>query len=231
MNTEDAAPEPSYVNGEPGRGAGRWRRLWRDLLGRTDDVFVDLLTRQVTIAVSAARTLVDAQREGRPPDEVRADIVDLEHRGDRVRTEVLTELARVLTTPIDGEDLYRLSGSIDDVLDNLRDFAIEADVYRVEPGERFVGPLAALAQGLEELASAISTLADDVQEATGAARAAKKANDARDAFHQEMGELLTGDAVTMQTLRDRELLRRLDVAGLRLASAADALISGALKRG
>jgi len=46
-----------------------------------------------------------------------------------------------------------------------------------------------------------------------------------------MGALLHGDHVTMQTLRERELLRRLDVAGLRLATAADALISGALKRG
>lgn len=63
------------------------------------------------------------------------------------------------------------------------------------------------------------------------ARAAKKANDARAAFHDEMGALLAGDEVTTQTLRHRELLRRLDVTGLRLASAADALISGALKRG
>ena len=78
---------------------------------------------------------------------------------------------------------------------------------------------------------AISRLEDDVTEAAGPARAAKKANEARDAFHDEMAELLGGGEVTMRTLRDRELLRRLDVAGLRLASAADALISGALKRG
>jgi uncharacterized protein len=211
--------------------SGGLRRLWRDLIGRSDDVFVDLLVRQVSIAVDAARTLVAAQREGRPTAEVRAELIDLERKGDEVRTEVLTELARALTTPIDGEDLYRLSGSLDDVLDNLRDFAIEADIYGVEPHERFVAPLDGLAQGLDELAGAISRLSDDVAEVAGPARAAKKANDARDAFHDEMGALLRGDEVTMQTLRVRELLRRLDVAGLRLATAADALISGALKRG
>lgn len=211
--------------------SGGVRRLWRDLTGRSDGVFVDLLTRQVAIAVEAARTLVAAQREGRPPAEVRAELTELERKGDAVRTEVLTELARALTTPIDGEDLYRLSGSLDDVLDNLRDFAVEADTYGVEPHERFIAPLDGLAQGLDELAEAIGRLYDDVAEVAGPARAAKKANDARDAFHDEMGTLLRGDEVTMQTLRDRELLRRLDVAGLRLATAADALISGALKRG
>ena len=210
---------------------GRLRRLWRDLIGRSDGVFVDLLVRQVAIAVDAAQTLVAAQREGRAPSEVRAALIDLERKGDEVRTEERTELASALTTPIDGEDLYRLSGSLDDVLDNLRDFAIEADTYGVEPNERFVAPLDGLAQGLDELAGAIGRLTDDVAEVAGPARAAKKANDARDAFHEEMGALLHGDQVTMQTLRDRELLRRLDVAGLRLATAADALISGALKRG
>lgn len=211
--------------------SGGARRLWRDLTGRSDDVFVDLLVRQVSIAVDAARTLVAAQRDGRPPAEVRDELTALERKGDRVRTEVLTELARALTTPIDGEDLYRLSGSLDDVLDNLRDFAVEADLYGVEPDERFVAPLDGIAQGLDELADAIGRLAEDVAEVAGPARAAKKANDARAAFHDEMGALLHGDEVTMQTLRHRELLRRLDVAGLRLATAADALISGALKRG
>lgn len=157
--------------------------------------------------------------------------MDLEQRGDDVRTELLRELARALTTPIDGADLYLLSGSLDDVLDNLRDFAIEMDAYGAEPDERFVAPLDALREGLEALGEAIGQLQDEVTAVAGPARAAKKANDARAAFHEGMGELLRGGEVTMHTLRDRELLRRLDVAGLRLGTAADALISGALKRG
>lgn len=211
--------------------SGRGTRWWNDLLGRSDGLFVRLLRQQTTLAAQAARTLIDAQRDGRSAGQVCKEIVDLEHAGDDVRTELLTELARALTTPIDGEDLYRLSGFIDDVLDNLRDFAVECDMYDAVPGDRFVAPLEALAQGLDELNGAIGRLEKDVAEVAGPARAAKKANDARDAFHHEMSNLLRGDAVTMETLRDRELLRRLDVAGLRLGSAADALISGALKRG
>lgn len=48
----------------------------------------------------------------------------------------------------------------------------------------------------------IGRLSDGVSDVAGPARAAKKANDARDAFHREMGVLLDGDEVTMATLRD-----------------------------
>jgi hypothetical protein len=210
--------------------SGRWRRLWHDLTGRSDELFVDLLRRQASIGAEAAQVLAAAQRDGSTPAEVRAAVVDLEQQGDDVRTELLRELAHALTTPIDGADLYLLSGSLDDVLDNLRDFAIEMDVYGAEPHERFVAPLDALREGLEELGDAIGHLQDEVAEVAGPGRAAKKANDARAAFHEGMGDLLRDGEVTMHTLRDRELLRRLDVAGLRLGTAADALVSGALKR-
>ncbi len=211
--------------------SGRWRRLWHDLTGRTDGVFVDLLRRQASIGAEAARLLAEAQHDGTTPADLRAAVVDLEQQGDRARTELLRELAHALTTPIDGADLYLLSGSLDDVLDNLRDFAIEMETYGAEPDERFVAPLDALREGLEALGEAIAQLQDEVTKVAGPARAAKKANDARTAFHEGMGELLGGGEVTMRTLRDRELLRRLDVAGLRLGTAADALVSGALKRG
>ena len=78
---------------------------------------------------------------------------------------------------------------------------------------------------------AACAVSSDASDATSAARSAKHANKARNAYHDAMCDLLHSDDVTMQTLRHRELLRRLDVAGLRLGEAADALTSGVLKRG
>jgi hypothetical protein len=210
--------------------SGRWGRVWRDLIGRSDQRFIDLLVHQVSIALAAATALRDAQDKPELPENVREEIHRLEDQGDEQRSTLLAELARALTTPIDREDLFRLSRSIDDVLDNLRDFTVELERYGAEPNERFAKPLDALARGLEELEVAIRQLGGDVTSATAASRAAKHANDARRAYHDSMGDLLHEDEVTMDTLRQRELLRRLDVAGLRLGEAADALTSGALKR-
>jgi hypothetical protein len=209
----------------------RWSRLWRDLTGRSDEVFIQLLQAQVSISLKAARALRDAQQHDELPDEVREEIHRLEDEGDEQRTTMLTEMGRALMTPIDREDLFRLSHSLDDVLDNLRDFTVELDRYGAEPSERFTAPLDALAQGLQQMEHAIAELREGTDEVTAAARAAKHANDARSAYHDSMAELLHEEEVTMRTLRQRELLRRLDIAGIRLGEAADALTSGALKRG
>jgi uncharacterized protein Yka (UPF0111/DUF47 family) len=208
-----------------------WRRIWRDLIGRSDAVFIDLLLRQVKIALTAATTLRDAQQYDVLSVDVRERIHDLENQGDDQRTRMLSEMAQALTTPIDREDLFRLSHSLDDVLDNLRDFTIELERYGAVPSKRYAAPLDALVKGLQELEHAIDQLNKGLEDAAAAARAAKHANDARNAYQEAMGDLLHEEQVTMDTLRQRELLRRLDVTGLRLGEAADALTSGVLKRG
>src|SRR5919106_5673813 len=98
-------------NRNENRSDNRWRRLWRDLIGRGDQVFIDLLRRQVNIALTAATTLRDAQQHDELPDEVRDKIHHLEDEGDQQRSEMHDEMARALTTPIAREDLYRLSHS------------------------------------------------------------------------------------------------------------------------
>jgi uncharacterized protein Yka (UPF0111/DUF47 family) len=210
--------------------SGRWRRLWRDLIGRGDEVFVELLCAQVSITLTAAKLLRDAQQHDELPADVRDEIHRLEDEGDQRRRALLTEMGRALTTPIDREDLFRLSHSLDDVLDNLRDFTVELDRYGAEPDERFTAPLEALVQGLGQMEQAIIQLTEATDDVSAAENAGKHANDARSAYHDSMSELLHEDEVTMRTLRQRELLRRLDVAGIRLGQAASALTSGALKR-
>ena len=208
----------------------RLKRLWHDVTGRGSDVFVDLLAEQVDLALTAARVLAEAHLDGREPPEVTVEVRELENAGDQRRTAMLEELARALVTPIDREDLFRLSHSLDDVLDNLQDFAIEVECYGGRYEASFVGPLEALVEGLRELGNAIERLRDDASDTAAAARSAKHANDAREAYHEAMADLLRGE-LTMDTLRRREQLRRHDVTGLRLGEAADALTSGALKRG
>jgi hypothetical protein len=62
------------------------------------------------------------------------------------------------------------------------------------------------------------------------AKAAKKAgNKIRRLYERAVAELLQQE-LSMEVLRQRELLRRLDIVALRLGEAADALADGALKR-
>ncbi len=190
------------------------------------------LTGQVEATVEGARLARSAVSGELRSDRARELAIEVEHQGDEQRAELVGLLATSLVTPIDREDLFRLSRSIDDVLDNLRDFVREFDLLRVDCSELFPGLLDAIEDGLDNLAEAMEKLEEDPEEASPGALAAKKeCNRIRYLYQQAVAEVLDEPEVTPQMLKRRELLRRLDVVGLRLGEAADALADGAIKRG
>ena len=165
-----------------------------------------------------------------PSVAARRQMHDVEHAGDAARRRLVDELSTALTSPIDGEDLFRLSRSIDDVLDNLRDFVREADLFQCD-SLVFAAPLVdALRDGLDHLGAAVSTVlarsGGSLQETLAAQRAV---NRVRRRYQVELARIFD-DPLSGETLKRRELLRRLDVVALRLAEAIAALSDGELKR-
>ena len=206
----------------------RIRRLIRDLAGGNDEIFIGMLRAQLDCAIEAAALLREESGHERP--EVLSERMrEIEERSDHHRSMLVDELGVALTTPLDREDLFRLSRSVDDIVDNLHDF--------VEALARFPGvdvsacelPLAAVDGGLVALRAAVDSLALGPGEVTRKARAAKRAVQVREAYLDGLVRIFEGeDCVSM--LKERELLRRLDVVGLRFGEAADALADAALKR-
>ncbi len=211
-------------------GSGRLRRAIREL-GRGERAPLSaILDRQLEATIAACR-LARAVAEGSAvPSEAHEQMAEIEHGGDVLRGELVTRLEGVVVSPIDREDLFRLSRSIDDVLDNLRDFVREWDLYEIDGGDWFLGILDAVANGVEDLRLAVRTLASDSKDTSQCALASKKsAGEIRRLYDAEVGRLFSGE-LTMEVLKSRELLRRLDVVGLRLNEAADVLSDAAVKR-
>lgn len=205
-------------------------RLARDLTGQSSKELTALVAEQSACTERGAR-LVEQLASGQlASGEARATMRRLEHAGDAVRAKLVGLLGTVLATPIDAEDLFRLSRSIDDVLDNLRDFVREVDLYHPASLE-LESPLArALAVGADRLHQTVDQLGnprDGTRRTTLATR--KAAGRARRLYQQQLATLFD-QPVDRETLKHRELLRRLDVVGLRLGEAADALADGLLKR-
>jgi high affinity sulfate transporter 1 len=187
------------------------------------------LEAQLTEAAAACR-LARSVAEGRITSaDALLRTAEIEHRGDTMRSELVNRLTGVLAAPIDREDLFRLSRSIDDVLDNLRDFVRAWDLYDVAAAGRFSGLLDATARGIEDLQRAIQAIAEDPNDVTTALATKKSANEIRRQYETELGRLFRGEP-TMEVVKSRELLRRLDVVGLRLNEAADRLSDAAIKR-
>ncbi|MGR6918317.1 DUF47 domain-containing protein [[Actinomadura] parvosata] len=213
----------------PGRRRRGLARAWDDLRGRSSRRVVGLVRAQIAVARAGAE-LAGRMAGGHDRSLARARMAEIEHQGDAARAELVTSLRRVLVTPIDREDLFRLSRSIDDVLDQLRDYVREADLF----GPRDLGfateLLQALTKGLDELERAVQHMIDDPGSVTEAVLATRKARTRMRQLRQSrLGELFTG-TLNMDTLRRRELLSRLDAVGQRLGEAADALADAMLKR-
>src|SRR5690606_27562540 len=96
-----------------------------------------------------------------PIADARQRMREIEHRGDECRHTTVNRLSSAFANPIDREDLFRLSRSIDDVLDNLHDFVRELDLFAVQPHPLLAGLLTAIREALDDLDVAISTIAED----------------------------------------------------------------------
>lgn len=154
----------------------------------------------------------------------------IEHLGDEERARLIEELKTALVTPIDREDLFRLSRSIDDVLDSLRDFVRESHLYRVPDQIRFTPLLDQVIVGIDALENAVRDLASRPSVVTHDALEAKKAGGAiRRMYQYEISRIFSGE-ITADALKERELVRRLEIVGVAIGEAADAIADGAMKR-
>ncbi|MER5323942.1 DUF47 domain-containing protein [Streptosporangium roseum] len=217
------------MSGADGR-ARRFLRAWDDVRGRSGRRVVDLVRRQVAV-VRAGAVLARSTATGEiERSAARTRMAEVEHEGDAARAELVRVLRRVLATPVDREDLFRISRSVDDVLDHLRDYVRETDLFGPDDLGFAVEPLQAVIDGLDELENAVLKMIEDPGSVTVAVLATRKAcSRVRQLYQTRLTELFSGP-LEMDTLRGRELLSRLDAVGRRLGEAADALADAMLKR-
>ncbi|MGI5287950.1 DUF47 domain-containing protein [Nonomuraea polychroma] len=208
----------------------RLRRI-RDLLaGRMDSAVTEALLGQLQATKEGAWLAMamiggEVGRTG-----AHEQMRSIEHLGDEERARLVDELKTAIVTPIDPEDLFRLSRSIDDVLDSLRDFVRESHLYRVPDQIRFSPLLDQVIVGIDALENAVRGLASHPSEVVADALEAKKAGGAiRRMYQYEISRIFSAE-LTATAMKERELVRRLEIVGMAIGDAADAIADGAMKR-
>ena len=94
----------------------RLQALVRWLLPK-EEHFYDFLERQALAAHEGATALATFSAEGAALERVAESVQVVEHKGDALVHELEDALAKTFVTPIDREDLQKLSSQLDDVLD------------------------------------------------------------------------------------------------------------------
>jgi uncharacterized protein Yka (UPF0111/DUF47 family) len=98
----------------------------RFLLPR-EEHFYDFLEKQAAAAHAGAKAIAKFADDGATAEEARDAVQKHEHEGDKHVHDMEEALAKTFVTPIDREDLHRLSAELDNVLD-LTNGAIRACV-------------------------------------------------------------------------------------------------------
>ncbi|MCL4426463.1 MAG: DUF47 family protein [Firmicutes bacterium] len=126
----------------------------QDILFPKDKEFLDLLAQQAAKAVEGLKVLKEYVETG--DDQLSARMTSLEVEGDALRRQLIQRLNKTFVTPIDREDLFSLSRSLDNILDYAENALLEMILFEIEVNEylrEMVGLLVEAGQGLAEAVS------------------------------------------------------------------------------
>ncbi len=200
-----------------------------------EDHFYALLESQADACLAAAQALSKSKDPSSRPEDVRDAVQVIEHHADDLVRKMEDALARTFVTPLDREDLQRLSSELDDVVD-LTNLAARASVlYGVarptEPMQKLMDTLVSTTQVLKTAMPKLRTheyvaLLDDSRKL----RALEKEADS--VFRSAVSQLFKDPAVDAKVLlREKEVLEDLENAVDHCDNVADTLTNIAVKHG
>jgi uncharacterized protein Yka (UPF0111/DUF47 family) len=156
-------------------------------------------------------------------------LMEIEHRGDAAKRELLEELRDAFVTPLAPEDLFALSRGIDWILDYTRDLVFESKAMSSPPDERLAEMAALLGDAVGHIADAVGHLGssnDRANESADLAIAAER--QLEHSYYRGMAALLEVDKRN-ERISSRELYRRCARIGDQVIDVAERIIYSVVK--
>ncbi len=200
------------------------------------DHFYGFLERQAKVAHDGALALARfGAAEGGSAQAVSEAVQILEHEGDRIVHEMEEALAKTFVTPLDREDLQRLSSELDDVLDLTNATARVAILYGVEkPTEAMTRIIGILVESTRVLGDLVPLLRKHrYGEIVDIARGLRKFEKDADAlYRQEISRLFHApDLDPRELIRQKTVLDDIELAVDKCEHVASTLTNLAIKHG
>lgn len=199
------------------------------------DYFYDYLEQQAVVAHEGAKTLAEFANGRIGVDETRTKVQEWEHKGDSIVHELEEALARTFVTPIDREDLHKMSSELDGVLD-LTNAAIRAcSLLGVEePNEPMKRMIDAIVLCTEKIRHAMPNLRKhDYQKMVAVAREIRRIEKEADTIYRDaLFVMFRGPSPEAKVLiREQTVLSDLENALDQCDALAETLTYLAVKHG
>lgn len=187
--------------------------------------FLELIIKQAEYKVEAMQKLLEYVRE--PSSELAQEVTAIEKQADEVRRVLIDELNRTFVTPIDREDIFALSLTIDDVLDYADTTVEEMHMLRVSPNAYMERMVSLLTDAAREIYMGVMRLESHPNVANDhAVRAKALENRMESVYREAIADLFAMprdiDHV-VEMLKLREIYRHLSNAADRGDQAANVL--------
>ena len=164
------------------------------------------------------------------PTQENGDFVKVkEKEADTVRRELVDDINRTFITPIDRDDLYRLSSSIDDLADYAWPTVKEIRIYDIQPDAH----LLEMARTLLKMADGLLVCVQNLEKnhavvSTEATKVKKLENTLNVQFHKSIAELFEADDIK-KILKYREIYSHMNHAADKGDFSADILLDIVVK--
>lgn len=189
------------------------------------DRFIELLIKQAEFAVEGLQALLKYVSE---PDEALAQRVsEIEKEADEVRRILIDELNRTFVTPLDREDIFALSLTVDDILDYANTTVEEMNMLEIKPNKFMERMVSLLTDAAKEIHLGVLRLEDHPNVANDhAVRAKALENRVETVYREAIADLfhLPRDVDhIVEMLKLREVYRHLSNAADRGDAAANVI--------
>jgi hypothetical protein len=197
----------------------------KSLFKKRKNVFLRLLHNQAESTLGGLEALQNYMKN---PNSNNSGIVKTkEKEADEYRRILIYELNKTFITPIDREDIFALSRSIDDVLDYAYSTVTEMELLKVKPTSFMVRIASLLYDSANEILLAVDRLHDHPGVASEHAQRAKALeNKIEGVYREALAELFSGAEDikhVMKILKTREVYRHLSNAADRGDEAANVI--------
>lgn len=180
------------------------------LFKRRKPDFFKLLLEQALKVEEGLQGLVGYMRDPHPLNG--AAVLRLEEEADDIRMKIVDELNQSFVTPIDREDIYALSRTVDDIIDYAKSTVEEMMAFEVRPNQHLLLMAQGICEGTSAIREAISALPVDREKASERVVYAKKRENYVEHCYREALVDLFKEKNVVTILKVREIYRHLSNA-------------------
>ncbi len=195
-----------------------------------EEKFFEMFAEAANNIQAAGRSLIQMFGAFEITEEHWKAIEDLEHEGDKITHRILRKLNRTFITPIDREDIHRMTTALDDVMDFIEASASRLVLYKVKqatPAARRLADL--IGRSADQIVKAVEYMPAFEQVQEHCVEINRLENEADNASREAIAALFEEGAPPLEVIKWKEIYETLETATDRCEDVANIVETIALK--